>query len=88
MAARKPTKKQVKTQPKHVLARTYALQPLKPSRSATPAVAPTWQWVVESGQPRYEPTMTTSDEPISMQKPREGVMTASLTPIARRIWYP
>ena len=116
MPARMPAMMRVMIQPKAVLPRTHLLTPRPPSRSATPVVAPTWQWVVESGMPaageagvrgrarrargwgwgggggeaslspRYDPMMMTMAAPSSMANPRDGVMTASLTPIAWMIW--
>ena len=55
------------------------------SRARPPARRParTWQWVVDTGRPYLAANTTTRAVLSSMQKPREGVMTARRTPMAR-----
>ena len=53
-----------------------------------PVIAPVMTWVVETGNPYLEATMTVIAEVSSAQYPRELVILTSLTPSARMILNP
>ena len=83
--------KHVTIQPKAVFKNTLQLIPeqfLVFSNKPTPTVAPTWQWVVDSGILRREPVIITSAELSSIATPREGVILTNFSPIAYVIFLP
>ena len=68
------------TQPVKIFRDSFQFtEPFPPTRP-TPTAEPILHCVVDSGRPMRDPTITTTEAPSSMKKPRQGVTVTRLTP--------